>query len=190
MFLLRHLSCTAAPAAPVVTGDHSDVERRQQSQQFTAGLIGSGAKRVGQNTARFGIVSLPDPVLLRLTTNEAPLRIKFTDKGNVIVSNGRRRYPAGRELFKARMTVLMPIFNVLTVSRTPASLKALSTICCLTPGSRFIAVVKLEYTATALTPEAFALSWIKAMSINFICMAARAMNRNWNHVGTSKSGRI
>ncbi|OZI15590.1 hypothetical protein CE195_00510 [Sodalis-like symbiont of Philaenus spumarius] len=34
--------------------------------------------------------------------------------------------------------------------------------------SRFIVVGKLEYTATALTPEAFALSWTKAMSINFI----------------------
>ncbi|KES14616.1 hypothetical protein GASC598I20_002040 [Gilliamella apicola SCGC AB-598-I20] len=60
MFLLRHLSCIAAP---VVTGNHADVERRQQSQQFTAGLIGSGAKSVGQNTARFGIVSVPEPVL-------------------------------------------------------------------------------------------------------------------------------
>ncbi|OZI15340.1 hypothetical protein CE195_02270 [Sodalis-like symbiont of Philaenus spumarius] len=34
--------------------------------------------------------------------------------------------------------------------------------------SRFIVVGKLEYTATALTPEAFALSWTKAMSINCI----------------------
>ncbi|KES14136.1 hypothetical protein GASC598B02_001760, partial [Gilliamella apicola SCGC AB-598-B02] len=47
----------------VVTGNHADVERRQQSQQFTAGLIGSGAKSVSQNTARFGIVSVPEPVL-------------------------------------------------------------------------------------------------------------------------------
>lgn len=41
MFLLRYLSCITAP---VVTGNHADVERRQQNQQFTAGLIVSEAK--------------------------------------------------------------------------------------------------------------------------------------------------
>lgn len=83
-------------SCPSVTGHHCDVERRQQNQQFTAGPIGSGTKSVGQNTARFGIVSVPEPVLMSLTANEASLLIKFTDKGDVGVSNGRRRYSAGR----------------------------------------------------------------------------------------------
>ncbi|WP_424149188.1 hypothetical protein, partial [Shigella sonnei] len=50
-----------------------------------------------------------------LAANEAPLLIKFTDKGNISVSDWRRCYPPGRELFNVRMTVLMPIFSVLAV---------------------------------------------------------------------------
>jgi hypothetical protein len=38
--------------------------------------------------------------------------------------------------FKVRMTVLMPIFSVLAVSRTPAPLKAISVISSLMPGLR------------------------------------------------------
>ncbi|EFP72694.1 hypothetical protein SD1617_1310 [Shigella dysenteriae 1617] len=34
------------------------------------------------------------------------------------MSNGRRRYSLWHEFFKVRMTVLMPIFSVLAVSRT------------------------------------------------------------------------
>ncbi|EFW53297.1 hypothetical protein SD15574_0801 [Shigella dysenteriae 155-74] len=75
-------------------------------------------------------------VLLRLAANEAPLPIKFTDKGNISVSDWRRCYPPGRELFNVRMTVLMPIFSVRAVSRTPAPLKAISVIWFLTPGLR------------------------------------------------------
>ncbi|ACD06213.1 conserved hypothetical protein (plasmid) [Shigella boydii CDC 3083-94] len=44
-------------------------------------------------------------VLLRLAANEAPLPIKFTDKGNISVSDWHRCYPPGRELFNVRMTV-------------------------------------------------------------------------------------
>ncbi|AHA68740.1 Hypothetical protein Asd1617_05913 [Shigella dysenteriae 1617] len=54
--------------------------------------------------------------------------IKFADKRHISISNGRRRYSLWREFFKVRMTVLMPIFSVLAVSRTPAPLKAISVI--------------------------------------------------------------
>nr|AMQ11497.1 hypothetical protein [Shigella dysenteriae] len=61
-------------------------------------------------------------MLQGFTTNKSPLFIKFTDKGYVGVSNRRRGYPPGGEFFKARMTVLMPTFSVLAVSRTPEPL--------------------------------------------------------------------
>ncbi|EFP68340.1 hypothetical protein SD1617_5795, partial [Shigella dysenteriae 1617] len=68
--------------------------------------------------------------------NETPLLIKFADKRHISMSNGRRRYSLWREFFKVRMTVLMPIFSVLAVSRTPAPLKAISVISSLMPGLR------------------------------------------------------
>ncbi|EFP73450.1 hypothetical protein SD1617_0575 [Shigella dysenteriae 1617] len=52
------------------------------------------------------------------------------------MSNGRRRYSLWREFFKVRITVLMPIFSVLAVSRTPAPLKAISVISSLMLGLR------------------------------------------------------
>lgn len=133
VFLLRHFS---GIAAPVVAGHHADTERSQRCQQFPTGLIVTGAEGPGQYTASFGTVSLPEPVLLRLAANEAPLLIEFTDKGNICVSDRRRSYPPGRELFNVRMTVLMPIFSALAVSRTPAPLCAISTKCSLTPSFR------------------------------------------------------
>ena len=63
-----------------------------------------------------------------------PLFIKLTDERYVSVSDWRGRYSLRREFFKVRMTVLMPIFSVLAVSRTPAPLKAISVIFSLTPG--------------------------------------------------------
>ena len=101
---------------------HSDVEGGQQSQQLSTGLIVSWPEGVGQYTASFGVVSIPEPVLQGFTANKGPLFIEFTDKGYISVSNRRRGYSPGREFFKARMTVLMPIFSVLAVSRTPEPL--------------------------------------------------------------------
>lgn len=133
VFLLWHFS---GVTAPVVAGHHTDTERSQQCQQFPAGLIVTGAEGPGQYIASFGTVSVPEPVLLRLAANEAPLLIEFTDKGNIRMSDRCRSYPPGRELFNVRMTVLMPIFSTLAVSRTPAPKCAISTICSLTPGFR------------------------------------------------------
>jgi hypothetical protein len=76
-----------------------------------------GLEGVGQYTASFGVVSVPEPVLQGFTANKGPLLIKFTDKGYIGVSNRRRGYSPGREFFKARMTVLMPIFSVLASYR-------------------------------------------------------------------------
>ena len=86
VYILRHFS---GVATPVVAGYHTDIKRGEQSQQFTAGFIGSGAKRVGQHTACFGIVRVPEPVLLRLATNETPLLIEFTDERHVSMGNRR-----------------------------------------------------------------------------------------------------
>lgn len=76
----------------------------------------------GHYAARFGVVCVPEPVLQGFATNEAPLLIKFTDKGDIGVNDRRRCYAPGRELFNARMTVLIPILSVLAVSRTPEPL--------------------------------------------------------------------
>ncbi|SPZ68642.1 Uncharacterised protein [Shigella dysenteriae] len=84
----------------------------------------------------FGVIRVPEPVLPGFTANETPLLIKFADKRHISMSNGRRRYSLWREFFKVRMTVLMPIFSVLAVSRTPAPLKAISVISSLMPGLR------------------------------------------------------
>ncbi|EFP68439.1 hypothetical protein SD1617_5678 [Shigella dysenteriae 1617] len=81
-----------------------------------------------------GVIRVPEPVLPGFTANETPLLIKFADKRHISMSNGRRRYSLWREFFKVRMTVLMPIFSVLAVSRTPAPLKAISVISSLMPG--------------------------------------------------------
>lgn len=77
---------------------------------------------IGQHTANFGIVSVPEPVLYRFIPHEAPLLIKFADKSHIGVSDLRRGYPPGGEFFKARMTVLMPIFSFLAVLRIPEPL--------------------------------------------------------------------
>ncbi|KGA68139.1 hypothetical protein DJ55_4187 [Yersinia pseudotuberculosis] len=50
------------------------------------------------------------------------------------MSDWRGRYSLQQEFFKVRITVLIPIFSVLAISHTPAPLKAISTICPLTPG--------------------------------------------------------
>ena len=93
-------------------------------------------QKVGQYATRFCVVRVPEPVLPGFTANETPLLIKFADKRHISMSNGRRRYSLWREFFKVRMTVLMPIFSVLAVSRTPAPLKAISVISSLMPGLR------------------------------------------------------
>lgn len=117
VFLLRHFS---GVAAPVIAGHHATmpiqngVNRANSSRQVSS-FRGPKVESVSQHTASFSVVRIPGPVLLRLAANEAPLPIKFTDKGNISVSDWRRCYPPGRELFNVRMTVLMPIFSVLAV---------------------------------------------------------------------------
>ena len=133
MLILRHLP---AIAAPVIAGQHADVEGCKQCQWLPARLIGSGAKSVGQYTACFGVVRVPEPVLPGFTANVAPLHIKLADKRHISMGNRRRSYSLWREFFKVRMTVLLPIFSVLAVSRTPAPLKAISVISSFIPGLR------------------------------------------------------
>nr|WP_260441615.1 hypothetical protein [Serratia fonticola] len=56
-----------------------------------------------------------------LPTN--PLLIEFADECHVCLTDCRGCYSLCREFLEARITVLMPIFTVLVVSRTPAPLK-------------------------------------------------------------------
>lgn len=122
--------------APVITGYHPDIKRCEQSQQLTAGFIRSGPECISQNTACFGVVGIPEPVLPDFTADKTPLLIEFADKRHIGMSDRRGCYSLRREFFKVRMTVLMPILSVLAVSRTPAPLNAISVICSLTPGLR------------------------------------------------------
>ncbi len=122
--------------APVIAGYHTDVKRRQQSQKFTAGVIRARSKRVSQNATCFGVVCIPEPMLPGFIADKAPLLIKLTDKCYIGMSDRRGSYSLRREFFNVRMTVLIPIFSVLAVSRTPAPLNAISVICSLTPGLR------------------------------------------------------
>lgn len=76
-------------APPLISGQHSDIKGCEQCQQFATGFIGTWAKSAGQYATRFCVVRVPEPVLLRLAANEAPLLIKFTDKHHI--SMGYRR---------------------------------------------------------------------------------------------------
>ncbi|BEH98606.1 hypothetical protein KH20906_13340 [Edwardsiella ictaluri] len=85
MLIPRHLR---AIAPPVVAGDHANVEWREQYQSLPAVFIGSGTKSVGQYTACFGVVRVPEPVLPGFTAHEAPLLIEFADKRHIIMGDG------------------------------------------------------------------------------------------------------
>ncbi|GDM43700.1 hypothetical protein BvCmsKSP081_05369 [Escherichia coli] len=56
------------------------------------GCRGSGTKSVGQYTACFGVVRVPEPVLPGFTANVAPLLIKLADKRHISMGNRRRSY--------------------------------------------------------------------------------------------------
>ena len=73
---------------------------------------------------------------LGLIADKGPLLIELTDKRHIIQHDLVSGYLPGGEFFNALSTVLMPIFKVLAVSRTPAPLKAMSTILSFTPGLR------------------------------------------------------
>ncbi|AHA66670.1 hypothetical protein Asd1617_03843 [Shigella dysenteriae 1617] len=86
-----------------------------------------------------GVIRVPEPVLTGLYChNETPLLISIIHQIQLIrgiTNEDVIRF--GREVFKVTgMTVLMPIFSVLAVSRTPAPLKAISVISSLMPGLR------------------------------------------------------
>lgn len=60
MLILRHLS---GVTPPVIAGYYADIKRCEQSQQRTAGCIGPWPKSIGQHTACFRVVRVPEPVL-------------------------------------------------------------------------------------------------------------------------------
>jgi hypothetical protein len=109
MYLLRHLS---GITAPVIAGNHADAKGRQQGQQFPTCLIGTWAEGISQYATRFGIVSIPEPVLAGFTANKAPLLIKLADECHIGMSDRRSGYPGRRELFNVRMTVLIPTLEL------------------------------------------------------------------------------
>lgn len=133
MLLFRH---SPDIIAPVIAGYYADIKRCEQGQQFTTGFIRPWPECISQNATCFGVVCVPEPVMTGFTADKAPLLIEFANKRHIGMGDRRRGYSLWREFFKVRMTVLMPILSVLTVSRTPAPLNAISVICSFTPGLR------------------------------------------------------
>ncbi|KMQ73820.1 hypothetical protein ABY58_17050, partial [Edwardsiella ictaluri] len=68
---------------PLVAGDHANVAWREQCQSLPAAFIGSETKSVGQYTACFGVVRVPEPVLPGFIVQEASLLIEFADKRHI-----------------------------------------------------------------------------------------------------------
>jgi hypothetical protein len=123
-------------------------------------------------------------VLSGFATNEDPLLIEFTDKRHISMGDGRRRYSLRREFFKVRMTVLMAIFNVLAVSRTPAPLKAISVNARLTG---FISVSKLKHAVVVTAAKSVMAFRGLAMAVNLSRLTTGTMNVNAGHERTSKA---
>lgn len=122
--------------APVFTGYHAWGEWLQKFRQLTTCFISTRTKSVSPHTARFGVIRIPEPVLTSFVSDKAPLFIKFAYKRHIGTGDWRCGYFAWWAFFKVRMTVLIPTFSVLEVSRTPVPLWAISTICSLTLGFR------------------------------------------------------
>lgn len=123
-------------APPVITGDETYPEWREQGQQFPTCRIGSGTKGVGHNPLSLGIEGIPEPMAIALVAHKGPLLIELADKRDIIQYGLLRGYLPRGEFFRARKTVLMPILRTRAVSRTPVPLKAMSTILSLTLGLR------------------------------------------------------
>lgn len=58
MLIFRHFS---GITAPVIAGYHANTERSQQRQQLPTSFICTGTEGVGQYTACFGVVCVPEP---------------------------------------------------------------------------------------------------------------------------------
>ena len=56
--------------------------------------------------------------------------------------------------------------------------------------SGFIAIDKLEYTATTLAAESLTLSWAESMPVNYIGITAGTMDSYGSNNNTSNNGRI
>lgn len=78
----------------------------------------------------------PEPMAMALVFDEVPLFIELTDKCHIIKRGLVGGYLPWVEFFKVRRTVLMPTLSTRAVSRTPAPLRAISTILSFTPGLR------------------------------------------------------
>lgn len=133
MLILWHFS---GITAPVVSGYHACGEWLQEFRQLTACFISARTKSVSQHTSRFGVIRIPVPLLTSFVFDKTPLFIKFTDKCHIDTGGWRYGYFTWWAFFKVRMTVLISTFSVLELSRTPAPLWTISTICSLMPGFR------------------------------------------------------
>ncbi|AHA65943.1 hypothetical protein Asd1617_03116 [Shigella dysenteriae 1617] len=104
------------------------------------------------------------------------------------MSNGRRRYSLWREFFKVRMTVLMPIFSVLAVSRTPAPLKAISVIKLFNARLTGLISVSELKNAVAVTAARSVMAFrVLTMAVDLCRLTTRTMNVNAGHERTSKA---
>ncbi len=62
---------------------------------------GQTSWRLHQYATRFCVVRVPEPVLLRLAANEAPLLIKFTDKRHISRATGDDVTRRGESILKS-----------------------------------------------------------------------------------------
>ena len=133
MLILWHFS---GITAPVVSGYHACGEWLQEFRQLTTCFISARTKSVSQHTSRFGGIRIPVPLLTSFVFDKTPLFIKLADKRHIGTGDWRCGYFACWAFYKVRMTVLISTFSVLELSRTPAPLWTISTICSLMPGFR------------------------------------------------------
>ncbi|AHA68464.1 hypothetical protein Asd1617_05637 [Shigella dysenteriae 1617] len=136
-----------------------------------------------------GVIRVPpEPVLPGFTANETPLLTKFADKRHISMSNGRRRYSLWREFFKVRMTVLMPIFSVLAVSRTPAPFEGhFSDQLFNARLTGLISVSELKNAVAVTAAKSVMAFRVLTMAVDLCRLTTRTMNVNAGHERTSKA---
>ena len=133
-------------AAPVVRVEGSDVEGFQVRDQPPAGFVLPPPEHEGQDAPRRRVDRIPEPPLVFLVADEAPLlvrlgiqrRINEMPYFNVDAMVAHIRVHGdhlGGLFFSVAMTVPLPMPRTLAVSRMPLPFMAMSSIWHLTPGS-------------------------------------------------------
>ena len=112
----------------------SDIESRQQLQQFTKRFLASGTENMADNPFQSWLPGVPQPTLAFFVANKRPHLVHFANELNLQVIQRQRCYIPRREFFKVRTTALILICKARAVSRIPALFIARSTIWSFIPG--------------------------------------------------------